>query len=144
MTELTRAIPSCEHEKVQALISSRPELISIKEGDWYPRDWAHRAGNLSAYLVLKKLNAPTIYPDRPGEEILKSYIASICSDYFCANWQDKIDASLWNQLYQGQEVFFEGQDPEYGLSKIDKDNLFYLIECCGITSYAAWQKALED
>ncbi len=145
MTDLTNAITSWKSEdEINELINKYPELVSTKEGEWYPRDWAERANNLSAYLILRKLEAPGVYPEQQFEGLLKSYVEKICNDYFSSHTMYGITESIWNQLYLDQEIFFVGQDPEYGLSEHDKDNFLYLIKMCEINSYEAWEKLINS
>ena len=48
---------------------------------------------------------------------------------------DGIERSVWEQIFEDRKVFFDGQEPEYGLSDSEKEDIKYLLNLCNINNF---------
>jgi hypothetical protein len=112
-------------------VSTGPEQL-------YPGDIALRCGQIGLLVCLIRLGAPMKLDAPDPEALLRDYLGHLSDSYFCASRMDGLAASVWEQTFETRDVFFDGQDPSFGLSASEKADVRWLVERCRIPSREAF------
>lgn len=140
MSRLADQILRGQTHEARALAEAEPSSMSeFSTGPekLFPADIALRCGRHEVLTLLLRLGAPMKVPRPSQDTLLRHYLDHISDAYFCAGRMDGLAASVWEQLYEGREYFFDGQDPEFGLSDSEKQDFRWLLETCGIRTKEA-------
>ena len=149
MSEISNLIISGEYEDLVEYTRANPnkinvyENVSAFEGRVYPLDWALKAGNYLKYSHLLRMGAISEKTQPTPIEVLKRTIFEICHSYYCAGSMAGMEESIWNQLFDGQKVFFN-DDAQMSLSDSEKEDLKNLVSICNFKSKNEFIEKLSE
>jgi len=134
---LSKLIVSGNEAEARRVVAERPSALCERSSDgdgWYPADWAIRSGRVGLYAFLLRHGAPALTPTPETADLLRDYVREICETRFAASHLEGIERSIWEQLRGERSVFFDGQEPQFGLSSDELADLRWLLDRCEVTS----------
>jgi hypothetical protein len=147
VSELADYILRGQIAEARALAEQRPSSMSEPSTgpeQLLPADIARRCGHDDMVVFFLRLNAPSkLTLPQPDVGLLRSYLSNMCQNTFCAAMIDGFAASVWEQIFGDRQVFFDSQDPQFGMADFEKQDIRWLLEKCGIISKDAFV-ALEN
>lgn len=124
--QIAAARDLAEQDSASLLIASTgPEQL-------FPADIALRCGQLAMLVCLLRLGAPMKLSPPSSEALLHAYLGHLSTSYFSASMMDGIAVSVWEQLFEGRQVFYDDQDPPFGMSRSEQRDVHWLIQECRV------------
>src|SRR4051812_14239244 len=144
MSALADLIVSGRTDDARTLAEADPGKLRIElNGDepLFPADIALRCGHHDLVVQFIRLGGPMKSPAPSSIDLLRRYLEYLSRSYSPAT---HLESSVWDQVYEGSRIFFEGRDPTFRMAESEKKDVSWLIDQCDISNRQSFMLLAKD